>query len=104
MVERIIIVGAGRTADSLIQRLTRVAPVIVLDTATAALEELSAVEATVLPVSDEEDGETPPPVTGNRFPLQKRQADGTSRLVLEELRGKAGESVALIAATGRDRM
>ncbi len=38
-----------------------------------------------------------------RPPLVRRVADGTSRLVLEDLRGDPKSRVALIAATGDDR-
>lgn len=94
MLDRIVIVGAGRTTDSLVPRLSRLAPLLVLDPVPAALAEireqseeaLAAAEGTIAP-----------------HPVTKRLADGTSRFVLEEAREDAGQAVALVATTGDDR-
>lgn len=105
MLDRIVIVGAGRTTDSLVQRLSLVAPVTVLDTSGPALEALQSAP----PSSKREVVLTPLPAAVDlgavlsRHPIQKLAADGTSRLVLEDLRGPSEVQVALVAATGEDR-
>jgi hypothetical protein len=83
MLDGVVLVGAGRTADSLLPRLVALAPLTVIDTSESALSELRASEE----------------VDASRLTL--RVADGTSRLVLEDLRG--GGDVGLVAATGSDR-
>ena len=40
MLDRIVIAGAGRTMESILDRLVHLAPVLVLDTSQAALDEL----------------------------------------------------------------
>lgn len=103
MLDRIVVVGAGRTGESLLTRLATVAPLVVVDTSDDAL---AAVElgpgAAPLARSAEGSGQheaaAPAP-----FPLTKTHADGTSRLVLEDLRGSRQARAALVAATGDDR-
>lgn len=87
MLGRIVIVGAGRTSGSLIERLSRRAPVQVVDTSAEALAALPA-----------------PGGEGFRHPVEHRVADGTSRIVLSDLRGDTHDPAALVAATGEDRM
>ncbi|MBX3201513.1 MAG: NAD-binding protein [Labilithrix sp.] len=88
MVDRIVVVGAGRTSGSILGRLTRHAPVTVVDVSPSAIDAIH------------EHGST----TDDARPLLvRRVADGTSRLVLEDLRGDPKSRVALIAATGDDR-
>lgn len=98
MLDRVVFAGAGRTIESILDRVVHLAPVLILDTSQAALDELSfaavptstgatAGSSTVLAV----------------HAVHKRQADATSRFVLEEARGEASQSVALVAATGDDR-
>lgn len=95
MLDRIVIVGAGRTAESLIARLRGMAPTLVLDSAPEALDALD------LPPEVSPEGDGDPRVEA--FPLVKKLADGTSRFVLEEARGDARESVGIVAATPDDR-
>lgn len=90
MLDRIVIVGAGRTTSLLVERLSRLAPILVLDTAPAALDEIP------LPAEVAEGAPAP-------FVVEKRLGDGTSRFVLEEARGDAQQAVALVAAAGHDR-
>ncbi|MCC6551614.1 MAG: NAD-binding protein [Polyangiaceae bacterium] len=90
MLDRIVVVGAGRTTRLLVERLAHLAPVLVLDTAPEVLEEVRAASAN-------EGG------SGAGFGVTARLADGTSRFVLEEARGDPRQSVALVAATGDDR-
>lgn len=90
MLDRIVIVGAARTAESLIARLRAMAPLLVLDSSPEALEALGPAG---------EGGES----AGEVFPLAKQLGDGTSRFVLEEARGDERESVAIVAATADDR-
>lgn len=90
MQDRIVVVGAGRTAESLLGRLREMAPTVVLDTSAEALGTLS------LP-DDPGDSGTP------LFDVIKKQADGTSRFVLEEVRGNPREVVGIVAATPDDR-
>ena len=40
MLDRIVIAGAGRTMESILDRLIHLAPVLVLDTSQSALDEL----------------------------------------------------------------
>lgn len=87
MLDRIVIVGAGRTAASLVERLTQIAPVVVMDVTQEALDELRA------GMTDE----------SAPFPVELRLADGTSRFVLEEARDDARHAVAIVVATGDDR-
>ena len=90
MVDRIVLVGAGRTSGSIIDRLVRHAPVTVIDVSPAALDVISARSL-----------ESAATATGH--PVIRRAADGTSRLVLEDLRGDPSSRVAIVAATGDDR-
>lgn len=88
MLDRIVIAGAGRTIESILERLVHLAPVVVMDTSQAALDELRNVgggESTLA------------------HGVTKRLADATSRFVLEEMRSEQHHSVALVAATGDDR-
>jgi Trk K+ transport system NAD-binding subunit len=88
MFDGIVLIGAGKTSRSLVERLARLAPLTIIDTAPAALEAVSTKD-----VSGAENG----------HPIQTRVADGTSRLVLSDLRGDAKSSVALVVAPGDDR-
>ena len=90
MVDRIVLVGAGRTSGSILERLTRHAPVTVIDISPAALDAISTRSLSGVE-------------TANGHPTVRRTADGTSRLVLEDLRGDPQSRVAIIAATGDDR-
>lgn len=97
MLDRIVIVGAGQTTDSLVPRLSRLAPVTVLDPVPAALDRIREESAEGSPEEEEE---------GARHTIHtvtKRVADGASRFVLEEARGESKQSVSLVAATGDDR-
>lgn len=85
MLDAIVIVGAGRTTASMLQRLVSFAPVTVIDTAQAALGALQTTDASI-----------------DWTRLRFHMADGTSRLVLEDLR-KLGTDVGFVAATGLDR-
>ena len=60
MLDRIVIVGAGQTTDSLVPRLSRLAPVTVLDPVPEALERIRE-EAPAEPEEGhkEEDGARP---------------------------------------------
>lgn len=91
MLDRIVIAGAGRTIETILERLVHLAPVIVLDTQQSALDELRVSES---PASDEH---------GPIHAVTKRLADATSRFVLEDVRADAHLSVAIVAATGDDR-
>ena len=91
MVDRIVLVGAGRTSGSIIERLTRHAPVTVIDVSAAALDVISARS-----LAEAE-------ATNGHHPIVRRVGDGTSRLVLEDLRGDPKSRVAIISATGDDR-
>jgi Trk K+ transport system NAD-binding subunit/nucleotide-binding universal stress UspA family protein len=92
---RVVIVGGGKTSESIVEGLSRVAPVVVLDTSEAELRSMTATS-----VPPRGDAQTSGPF---RHPITTQVADGTSRLVLEDLRGDARDSVALVAATGEDR-
>jgi Trk K+ transport system NAD-binding subunit len=99
MLDRIVVVGAGRTGESLLQRLATIAPVVVLDTSPAALDVADAAkQVAALPL------ESPEGAGAARVhEVRKKNADGTSRLVLSDLRGRAEDKTALVAATGEDR-
>lgn len=89
MFDRIVLIGAGKSSGSIVDRLARLAPVTIIDTSPAALEivstrDLSAAADTV-------------------HPVLTRVADGTSRLVLSDLRGDPKTNVALVVAPGDDR-
>lgn len=88
MLDRIVLVGAGKTSGSVVERLARVAPLTIIDTSAAALEAVPTRE--------------PQPRDGTH-PVVKRAADGTSRLVLSDLRGDPRSSVGLVVAPGDDR-
>lgn len=90
MLDRIVFAGASRTIESILDRVVHLAPVLVLDTSQAALDEL--------PVSA--DGTAAPSTS---HVVSKRLGDATSRFVLEDARGDSPHSVALVAATGDDR-
>jgi Trk K+ transport system NAD-binding subunit len=90
MLDRIVIVGAARTTESLISRLRVMAPLLVLDSAPEALEAIGTRGEGAEPAVDV-------------FPVAKRLGDGTSRFVLEEARGDRRESVGIVAATANDR-
>lgn len=90
MLDRIVIVGAARTAESLLARLRSMAPLLVLDSSPEALEAMRIPNDATDP-----DVET--------FSVTKRLGDGTSRFVLEEARGDARELAGLVAATADDR-
>src|SRR5687767_6631910 len=100
MLERIVIVGAGRTGDALAQRLRHVAPLVILDTAPGALADLKEDGPPADPAGNGKNGA---PRVRPLHPVVGQLADGTSRLVLEDLRGREKDSVALVAATGDDR-
>ncbi len=94
MLDRIVIVGAGRTTASLLARVTHLAPILILDIAAEALDELR-----VTPPVEPKAGEP----AGELHRVSKRLADGTSRFVLEEARDGGGQAIALVAAAGSDR-
>lgn len=96
MFSQIVIIGAGKTSESLVERLSRVGPVLVLDKSEGALAAMLLPEPTEPPTKPQTNG-------AFRHPITARAADGTSRLVLEDARGDARELVALVAATGDDR-
>lgn len=87
VLDRIVLAGAGRTVETVLDRLLNLAPVLVLDTAQAALDELSL----------------PPPDSPGRHQMTRVCADATSRLTLEDARTSREASVGLVAATGNDR-
>lgn len=88
MFDRIVLIGAGRTSGSIVDRLSRLAPLTILDLSPSAIDHAStrSLEA----------------VEG-AHPIVKRVGDGTSRLVLEDLRGSPKSLVALVVAPGDDR-
>jgi Trk K+ transport system NAD-binding subunit len=92
MFDKIVIAGAGKTVESLLDRLVRLAPVLVLDTAQSALDELRT-----------DAGDTQSPEQHPRHALTRRLGDATSRFVLEEAREDPRLSVALLVATSDDR-
>lgn len=87
MFDRVILVGAGRTSGSIIERLARMAPLTILDVSAASVE--GAAER-----SDAAEG---------TYPVVTRAGDGTSRLVLEDLRGDRRTRVGLVVSPGDDR-
>src|SRR4051812_13274604 len=88
MFDRIVLVGAGRTSGSIVDRLARIAPLTILDLSPGAIDLVSTRSL--------EASETAHPVV-------KVVGDGTSRLVLEDLRGDPKSHVALVIAPGDDR-
>lgn len=94
MFDKIVIAGAGKTTDSLLPRLSNLAPVLVLDTAQAALDSLLLVDVEAGPDSSEKS-----PANA----VSRQLGDATSRFVLEEARDDPRLAVALLAATGDDR-
>lgn len=88
MFDRIVLVGAGKTSGNVVERLARMAPLTIIDTSPAALDAVSTRDLQAV-----ESG----------HPIVKRVADGTSRLVLSDLRGDPRSSVALVVAPGDDR-
>lgn len=111
MLDRIVIVGAGRTAESLLGRLRRMAPTLVIDSAPEALSALDVPGEGEAAATSGGASATPTtsasatPIASDTFlfPLTKQLADGTSRFVLEEARGDRRESVGIVAATPDDR-
>jgi Trk K+ transport system NAD-binding subunit len=90
MVDRIVLVGAGRTSGPIIERLARHAPVTVIDVSASALDVISSRSLAAAQAT-------------SGHPIIRRVGDGTSRLVLEDLRGDPRSDVAVIVATGDDR-
>lgn len=97
MFSQIVIIGAGKTSESLVERLSRVGPVLVLDKSEGALA------AMILPEQQAEAAAEAATNGAFRHSITARVADGTSRLVLEDARGDTRELVAMLAATGDDR-
>lgn len=98
MLDRVVFAGAGRTVESILERVLHLAPVLILDTSQAALDELSPVAvAAATPVAAAASSAIP------IHAVSKRLADATSRFVLEEARGDTHHAAALVAATGDDR-
>lgn len=93
IVDRIVVVGAGHTADALVPRLSRIAPLVVLDPKPSALEK----------IREDEETEARHHERRTFHGITKLLGDGASRFVLEEARGDSSETVALVAATGVDR-
>jgi Trk K+ transport system NAD-binding subunit len=89
MLDRIVLIGAGKTSGSLVERLAHIAPLTVLDTSAAALDVVSTRELQG---------------TAGMHPIIKRTGDGTSRLVLGDVRGDPQSSVGLVVAAGDDRV
>ncbi len=87
MFDRVVLVGAGRTSRSIIERLARLAPLTILDVSAASVEGTSA----------------PSDAAGGAYPIVTRTGDGTSRLVLEDLRGDRRSNVGLVVSPGDDR-
>jgi Trk K+ transport system NAD-binding subunit len=91
MVESIVVVGAGRSSSELVGRLSRLAPVVLVDASSRALDSsVAALDAAVEPGA-------------GRHATRVHVGDATSRLVLEDLRGDVRAPVALVVATGDDR-
>ncbi|MBX3228679.1 MAG: NAD-binding protein [Labilithrix sp.] len=88
MFDRIVLIGAGRTSGSIVDRLARIAPLTILDLSPAAIDLVSTREL------ESSEGS---------HPIVKRLGDGTSRLVLEDVRGDPKSLVALVVAPGDDR-
>lgn len=93
--DRIILVGAGRTSGFLVGRLTQIAPTTVLDISASGLESIAV--APPAPAAGT-------PLPGLPYAVETRLGDGTSRLVLEDLRGDPNDKVACVVATGSDRV
>lgn len=93
--DRIVLIGAGRTSRFLVERLIRIAPTVVVDVNPAMIEEITA--------SPPQAAASGTPIPGLPFPLDARVGDGTSRLVLEDLRGDPASKVACVIATATDR-
>lgn len=85
MFDRLVLIGAGKTSGAIVDRLSRIAPLTVVDRSAAALEALSSYAAEGV------------------HPVTAHEADGTSRLVLLDLRGDPKTSVGLVVTTGDDR-
>lgn len=104
MLDHIVVVGAGQTGGSILPRLSNVAPIVLVDTSSSALEETpDTLEAPTSLAREARNSLMPAPSTA-AFPFTKKLADGTSRLVLEDLRGPRDRRTALVAATGEDRV
>lgn len=101
MFDRLVLVGAGRTSGPIVDRLARIAPLTVIDVSAAALDVLSSRSMQPAPpgVKDSE----PPAADASLHPIIRRVADGTSRLVLSDLRGDPRSTVGLVVAPGDDR-
>ncbi len=93
MLDRIVIAGAGRTMESILDRLIHLAPVLVLDTSQAALDELRIGEESADSSSDSRPSHA----------FVRQLGDATSRFVLEASRQDPNHAVAIVAATGNDR-
>jgi Trk K+ transport system NAD-binding subunit len=88
MFDRIVLVGAGKTSGSIVERLARIAPLTIVDTSAAALDVVSTRDLQAVDTV---------------HPIVKKVADGTSRLVLADLRGDPRTGVGLVVAPGDDR-
>lgn len=95
MLDRIVFAGASRTIESILDRVVPLAPVLVLDTSQAALDELPLAVPASTPASAG--------ASSSAHAISKRLGDATSQFVLEEARGDRQHAVALVAATGDDR-
>lgn len=93
MLDRVVFAGAGRTIQTVLDRVQKLAPVLILDTSQATLDELALTSAGVPNAAPGE----------GSHPIEKRLGDATSQFVLEEIRGEKHASIALVAATGDDR-
>lgn len=96
MLDRIVLIGAGRTVESLLPKLGAIAPITVIDKSEDALAAMRREPSSAGGTASREDALEGAAIT-------YRVADGTSRLVLAELRGAADTKAALVAATGEDR-
>ena len=98
MLDHVVFAGAGRTIESILDRVVHLAPVLILDTSQSALDEL------ILPAVPSAAPTSPlASTTLAVHKVTKRLCDATSRFVLEEARGESNHAVALVAATGDDR-
>lgn len=88
MFDRIVLVGAGKTSGSIIERLAQIAPLTVTDVSQAALDATTS--------------RSLESATAAAHPIVQRVGDGTSRLVLSDLRGDPKSLVALVVAPGDD--
>lgn len=95
MLTRVVVVGAGRTSESIVDRVSRVAPVLVLDVDRQAVDVLAA----RLPERSAPAADAP-----FRHTVEVRLADATSKLTLEACRGEANDRVGFVAATSDDRV